>query len=279
MKIAESADRILEHFLLKDRAAIVDPQIKALAKATRVMFRAQRKSVLRFLKPALGSVSEYDRIILHSAMAVREADNQTKVPAIVTAAMFTGLSMTITQPWLRAHRKTTTAAYTGAAGLVAASLDRDLPDTLSGPAEAAAALKAIEATTLDRLHTALEDAYAKIQSSDKSGQLEKASVISAVEEVFDEAEDKRADTIALTEIAEAFGSGQSDAADAISLDTGDDVQKEWVTEPDACEVCEENEAAGPIDLEDVFPSGDDDPPAHPNCRCTLEMTRKGESLG
>lgn len=265
VKIAESVDRILEHFLLKDRAAIVDPQIKALAKATRVMFRAQRKSVLAFVRPALDHLTE--------------ADNQTKVPTIIGAAMLTGLSTAKTDAWLRAHRKTTTAAYTGAAGLVAASLDRDLPDTLSGPAEAAAALKSIEATTLDRLHTALEDAYAKIQSSDKSGQLEKASVISAIDEVFDEAEGTRADTIALTEIAEAFGSGQSDAADAISLDTGDDVQKEWVTEPDACEVCEENEAAGPIDLEDVFPSGDDDPPAHPNCRCTLEMTRKGESLG
>lgn len=231
------------------------------------MFRAQRKSVLRFVKPALGAVSEYDRIILHSAMAVREADNQTKVPAIVTAAMFTGLSMTITQPWLRAHRKTTTAAYTGAAGLVAASLDRDLPDTLSGPAEAAAALKSIEATTLDRLHTALEGAY----SDSLVGSL---LVISAIAGVFNDAEGSRADTIALTEIAEAFGSGQSDAADAISLDTGDDVIKEWVMEPDACEICIENALTGPIDLDDVFPSGDDDPPAHPNCRCTLEMTRR-----
>lgn len=260
MTLTETADRLVEHFLLKDRAAIVDPQIKLLAKATRVMFRAQRKSVLGLVRPALDHLTE--------------ADNQTKIPTIVGAAMLTGMATAKTEAWLLAHRKATLATYTGAAALVATSLDHDFPDALPGPAEAAAALKGIESTTLERLHTALEEAYAQL--SDKSGQMEKPSVTSAIEEVFDEAEDKRADTIALTEIAEAFGTGQSDAADAISLDTGDDVQKEWVTEPDACETCEENEAAGPIDLDDVFPSGDDDPPAHPNCRCTLEMHRKTE---
>ena len=32
---------------------------------------------------------------------------------------------------------------------------------------------------------------------------------------------------------------------------------------------EENAAAGPIDLDDEFPSGDDAPTAHPNCECAL----------
>ena len=35
------------------------------------------------------------------------------------------------------------------------------------------------------------------------------------------------------------------------------------------EVCAENEAVGPIKVGDVFPSGGDAPPAHPNCRCWL----------
>ena len=37
-----------------------------------------------------------------------------------------------------------------------------------------------------------------------------------------------------------------------------------------CDDCEANEAAGLIDLDEAFPSGDDSPPAHPNCRCTVE---------
>jgi hypothetical protein len=46
---------------------------------------------------------------------------------------------------------------------------------------------------------------------------------------------------------------------------------EWLTEEDAkvCPVCEANEAAGPVKLGEPFPSGDTEPPAHPNCRCAF----------
>jgi len=37
-----------------------------------------------------------------------------------------------------------------------------------------------------------------------------------------------------------------------------------------CIVCDDNEAEGWIDSEDVYPSGDDGPPFHPNCVCTEE---------
>lgn len=37
-----------------------------------------------------------------------------------------------------------------------------------------------------------------------------------------------------------------------------------------CEICDENEAEGWIDSEDVYPSGDDGPPFHPNCVCSEE---------
>jgi hypothetical protein len=35
------------------------------------------------------------------------------------------------------------------------------------------------------------------------------------------------------------------------------------------DVCQANEAAGPIPIGEPFPSGDQVPPFHPNCRCTL----------
>jgi SPP1 gp7 family putative phage head morphogenesis protein len=49
------------------------------------------------------------------------------------------------------------------------------------------------------------------------------------------------------------------------------LKKEWTTAEDdrVSEECEANGDRGPIDLDDAFPSGDDAPPAHPNCRCTL----------
>jgi hypothetical protein len=45
-------------------------------------------------------------------------------------------------------------------------------------------------------------------------------------------------------------------------------QKAWVGE-DPCEDCEENIAEGAIGMDDEFPSGDDAPPAHPNCKCSI----------
>lgn len=41
-----------------------------------------------------------------------------------------------------------------------------------------------------------------------------------------------------------------------------------------CEICEENQAEGWIDSEDVYPSGDDGPPFHPNCVCAEEYKEK-----
>lgn len=52
-------------------------------------------------------------------------------------------------------------------------------------------------------------------------------------------------------------------------DTGLHVLKVWYPDAEACEICLENADAGPIPLEDQFPSGDDAPLAHPNCECTL----------
>lgn len=48
-------------------------------------------------------------------------------------------------------------------------------------------------------------------------------------------------------------------------------KKAWLTANDdlVSEECEANEAEGAIDIDDNFSSGDECPPCHPNCRCTL----------
>jgi uncharacterized protein with gpF-like domain len=78
----------------------------------------------------------------------------------------------------------------------------------------------------------------------------------------------RADLIARTEIARA----NSDAAVAsygAARDAGVAVRKAWILGENPCAICEENEAEGDIDIDDDFPSGDDAPPAHPNCECAV----------
>jgi hypothetical protein len=71
----------------------------------------------------------------------------------------------------------------------------------------------------------------------------------------------------------AFGyeAGQRAVAEDLA-GAGLTVVKSWLTvgddnvDPD----CEENEAAGEVGVDDDFPSGDREPPAHPYCRCTTE---------
>lgn len=48
-------------------------------------------------------------------------------------------------------------------------------------------------------------------------------------------------------------------------------EKLWLTDGHPCEVCEENSIAGWIPVDRSFPSGDWEPLAHPNCRCSLEV--------
>ncbi|HWR15156.1 MAG TPA: phage minor head protein [Terriglobales bacterium] len=81
--------------------------------------------------------------------------------------------------------------------------------------------------------------------------------------------DSRAETIARTEIARAHVDGTMEAWKASGLVTG----KRWLTgsehdDGSDCD-CADNEDDGVIDLDDAFSSGDDAPPAHPNCVCVL----------
>jgi hypothetical protein len=43
---------------------------------------------------------------------------------------------------------------------------------------------------------------------------------------------------------------------------------EWLV-AEGCDLCQENADASPIGIDEEFPSGDSEPPAHPNCMCAL----------
>lgn len=80
---------------------------------------------------------------------------------------------------------------------------------------------------------------------------------------------ERAQLIADTEIARANSLGSQNAMQE-AVNAGVRVKKAWFPDPQACEICKANADQGPIDLDDVFESGDDVPPAHPNCECALQ---------
>lgn len=78
----------------------------------------------------------------------------------------------------------------------------------------------------------------------------------------------RSNLIAKTEIAKANQNGVLIGMKS-AKDIGLKITKVWLPDAIACEICLDNGDAGAIDIDDVFPSGDDAPPAHPNCRCTI----------
>lgn len=78
----------------------------------------------------------------------------------------------------------------------------------------------------------------------------------------------RAEMIARTEIANAHSMGSLNGYRA-ARDAGVDVEKGWLPDDKACDVCLANAAASPIPLDQEFPSGDLAPTAHPWCECAI----------
>lgn len=75
--------------------------------------------------------------------------------------------------------------------------------------------------------------------------------------------DDYAEMLSETEIQATVQQGQLDIYNQYGLPV------QWVTEPGACPVCNDNADYGIIAAGNSFPSGDDAPPAHPRCRCHL----------
>lgn len=80
---------------------------------------------------------------------------------------------------------------------------------------------------------------------------------------------ERSTMIAEYEVSRAYHDGMKAFAGIWRGGNGP-VEKRWMVQPDACEICEENAADDWIDEEAPFSSGESEPPQHPNCRCSLE---------
>lgn len=111
--------------------------------------------------------------------------------------------------------------------------------------------------TLDKLRKTLEEG---VQAGESIPKL--ASRVSAV---YDEAKGSRAIKIARTETITASNRGALEGY----KQSGVVEKKEWLVSEDACDICLDIEAQGPIDLDETFKGGFDAPSAHPNCRCTI----------
>ena len=93
------------------------------------------------------------------------------------------------------------------------------------------------------------------------------SVAREIRDTFDGFTTSRAETVAVTENAFAYENGTATLVKDIES-AGITMEKSWSTiGGDECDICADNEGEGWIDADETFQSGDEHPPAHPNCRC------------
>lgn len=150
-----------------------------------------------------------------------------------------------------------------------------------GPIDSGGEVPAIVGQVNDRAHEWGADRAAELVTliEENTRTMLRAAVTQAIEQGLSAAEladvisesaafsTARAQMIARTELIRANNQGNLAAYKASGVAAG----KEWATADDeaCCAECDANEAQGAIPLDDDFDSGDDAPPAHPNCRCAL----------
>lgn len=111
----------------------------------------------------------------------------------------------------------------------------------------------IDETTRDRMANAVAETFSTGGSY--------SDAVQAIKDTFSEMKDSRAETIAQTELADAYNQAMLSSA----KEAGDELLKVWNLDGEGCEeICVPNEGDGAIPIDEDFSSGDDAPPAHPN---------------
>jgi hypothetical protein len=108
-------------------------------------------------------------------------------------------------------------------------------------------------TKLDRIGTALAKGLEKGFTAKETAKM--------IDTIIDDPQ--HALVIAQTEMSRAMSVAARDSYEKANIE-----QVEWLV-AEGCDDCQENADASPIGIDDTFPSGDAEPPAHPNCMCAL----------
>lgn len=133
-------------------------------------------------------------------------------------------------------------------------------------------LQALSATTTDRIgtHLAYGLAHGLAPRQVTGGIIDILSPLRAgiakelgasIEKMMSDPE--RALMIAQTEMSRAVSVANRESYKEIGVEL-----VEWLVS-DPCDLCAENGDASPLPIDDEFPSGDTEPPVHPNCMCDI----------
>lgn len=244
-------------------ARVLDPLQTKLAK---IFTRRWRKQQAALLKESRGWLRRM-------ANRQQEADAAllAKLQAAVTARINAGAALT--DAWPNRDEKAYNAAVKQASISAAERMTLDYAVTVAlnaGNTYAAAYLRDhgftqlasdIDKVTRERMANAVAEVYERGGSYDDA--------VDAIKETFSGMKEKRADMIARTELSSAYNSALLESARESA-----DLLKNWSADgPNPCPQCIENSEQGSIALDKEFASGDDAPPLHPGCFCSVSFVR------
>ena len=245
------------------------PKVKPIDR-NRKMIKTSRKKIAALFQTAFEKAKDAVKA-LDFGLAKTDEDLEEKVRKVLAEVDFKGWSI-INEDDVEEILAEVTKDGTIEALLQVGMSEEKLTETMSAKAvqyaeeRAAALVTEIEESTRDMLRSDVARAMEEGWSNDKlAEELEKNYAFS----------ESRAETIARTETAMADVEGNMTAYKESGVVEG----KEWITGSEAdCDLCAMNEAKGVLPLDDVFPSGDEAPPAHPNCVCDIlpVLTEQGE---
>ena len=238
----------------------VAPARKRIKTVMAHYFERQRKTVLAAVKPHI------ERQLMLHPVPVREASTQGKTFArSLMPTSLHPLTFSATAGEKNEYDSAISDLITAAAESLGGTTGADLAGEYLRENSLAKLTGGLNQTSIERLQDAIATAW------DKGGSYN--DIVSAITETFDDFSETRAGLIAQTEAADAYNAGRRETALDLDYD-----EHSWETESgDPCPVCEDNEAAGWIDIDDDFPSGDDAPTAHPNCQCVVNFRKSSDS--
>ena len=263
--LEKSAPKGLRH---PKHAQHIGPARKRIKAVMVRFFERQRKAVLAEVKPKIERELMLYPPTVKESLQVREVSSngktfaRTLIPASLhplsfaaTGAEESGYNDAITS-LIGAAAKGLGASEAAGADYAGEWIANNSLSKLSG---------GLNGTSIERLQNALATAW------DAGGTYD--SMVTAITDTFEDFTTTRAELIATTEVADAYNSGRQQIAEDLGFE-----EHAWETESgDPCIVCEENEDAGFIDIDEDFPSGDDAPTAHPGCLCLVNFRKSSES--
>lgn len=239
---------------------------RKMATTLKAMFKATKQHVLPDVVEAYRQVVEEHRKGLHDELAyiLKQLDLSawqdsvddlaeplSDVQAEAASKALAQLAVDDSKLFDRVNADVVAAAENCAAGLVGMKyVDGEL---VENPSAVYAITETTRSGIKDLVTSSLTDGLTVDELSSKLQQAYQFS-------------DTRAEMIARTELATAHVQGTLTAWKG----TGQVDSKSWVVgSGETCAECESNEDDGEIGIDEGFSSGDDSPPAHPNCVCVL----------